>query len=176
MTTLLLWPPRVPPGLADLATAVAGRLGARVEAVEAIDARADAVGLLVVGQDLGEDALADLAAALAGPAPDTVVVVGDDLLGTDGTAPAAAAAGAAAVSLVRSAAVRRDGAVRANVVCVPAELMGRPASQRGALPHAIDSDAVADAVAFLLDQSAGYVRGQVVFVDGGRHLFSSMTS
>ena len=105
-----------------------------------------------------------------------VVVVSDGFLGTDVDDLSAATGGAGAVAAVRSIAVRRGVTSRANVVCVPAALFGDEGSQRGPIPQPVECRDVAEAATFFLDDANTYLNGQVLFVNGGRHLFSSLSA
>lgn len=107
---------------------------------------------------------------------DLIVIVGSGFVGTDHRDPGAAMTAAAAVSLVRSRAARKNGRSRSNAVAVPEHLFGIVTEHRGPLAVQGSVEDAATAVAFLMSQDAGYLTGQVLFADGGRHLFSSMTS
>lgn len=188
---MLVWPPALPAGLAGLYVEVAQRLGdLEVKMLgsltEVADQRseipgADAVvvvvdAALVTAQPDPSGVLDGLRALVDEDGLDVVAVVGDGFLGTDVDEVAPAMAAAAAVTIVRSMAVRRGGSGRSNVVCVPAAMFDTEGSQRGPLAARPVTGDVADAVAFLLDEQAGYVTGQVLFVNGGRHLFSSLSA
>jgi hypothetical protein len=167
MGTVSIWPSE-PPGLAGLADAVGERLGEPVEVVE--DPRVSA-GLVVIVTGVG-----DVGPAIDSGASPLVFVIGDGYLGTDVDDLSGGLGGAAAVAAARSLAVRRESHRRANVVCIPERFLGPSGELRGPLAHDIGVGDLADAVAFLMSDDAGYVDGQVLFVDGGRHLFSSMTA
>lgn len=189
MTRFFAWPAALPASLAGLHEQVAAAVGDGAPAV--LDRIADlaaarrqhpgpAALLLVPATETDPGAVAELLAGLAALAdePDlaVVAVVGDGWLGTDGPGLVAAGGGGAVVAVLRSIAVRRGGTVRANVVCAPEGLVGVAGSQRGPMRHEVGSRDVADAAAFLLGPDAPYLAGQVLFVDGGRHLFSSLTA
>ena len=106
----------------------------------------------------------------------TVLVIGDGWIGTEGPDVSAALVGAGAVALARSIAVRRHPTGRVNVVCVPEALVGEAGSQRGPLALEIGSADVAEVVAFVLGDQSSYIDGQVLYADGGRQLFSSLTA
>jgi hypothetical protein len=112
----------------------------------------------------------------ANPELNTVFVVGDGYLGTDGADFVAPMLGAAAVSAVRSLALTRNRSGRSNVICVPDAMFDAAGTQRGPLTQSTEAIDVAHSVAFLLGESGQYVSGQTMFVDGGRHLFSSHTA
>jgi hypothetical protein len=105
-----------------------------------------------------------------------IVIVGDGYLGTDIADQTTATIGGAVVAAVRSLAAKRGSKLRANVVCVPQSLIGGTSEQRGPLKLEPESSDVVEAVLFLLDEQNSYVNGQVLFVNGGRQLFSSHTS
>lgn len=172
MTTLHLWPSVPPEGLAGLGDQVATLLGGearpfgdpaagdRVLAV--VDGTADTLGML---------------ADLAGHDGVTIaLVVADSFLGTEDRRLGTALAAASAVALARSIAVRRTGGTRANVVAVPATFFGDTGDHRGPLAGTVTVSDVAAAAAFFLSEEAGYLNGQVLFVDAGRHLFASMSA
>lgn len=123
-----------------------------------------------------EDHQAALVGALEADAADVVAIVTDDYLGSDGEDLLSPRISAGAVAAVRAKATRRGAARRANAVCIPVKLVGPEPAQRGPLAHETDWHDVASAVTFLLDPSNAYLHGQVLFVDGGRHLFSSMSA
>jgi NAD(P)-dependent dehydrogenase (short-subunit alcohol dehydrogenase family) len=104
------------------------------------------------------------------------LVVGDGWIGTDGPALTGAALSAGAVALARSVAVRRSPTPRVNVVCAPERLFGAAGSQRGPLALEVGADDVAEVVAFALGEESSYVDGQVLYANGGRQLFSSLTA
>lgn len=187
MTQLYVWPPTPPDALDKLYEETAHAIGAGQPVVldrlqDFGDRRAGATGpaaLLVVlhGQDDAAGATIEALARLADqPALALVAVVSDGWLGTDGPDIASASDAGAVVAIVRSLAVRRDGGVRANVVCAAESLFGPTGSQRGPLRQSADATDVGEAVRFLLGDEASYLSGQVLFVNSGRHLFSSMTA
>jgi len=178
MTNLSVWPAELPAGLRDLPAEVGGILGLEATAVADPAAAAAAPDplLVVVADAAAAGVLAALDAAAASRTAPAVVVVSDGVIGTDGGDLAAALAGASAVTLVRSVAVRRSATGRINAVAVPDRLFGAAGSQRGPLPLEIASADVADVVAFLLSDESPYIDGQVLYADGGRQLFSSLTA
>lgn len=117
-----------------------------------------------------------LAALAARPAVSVAIVAGDGYLGTDTETDRPALVAAMAVSGVRSLALARDRPGRSNVVCVPHSSLGGASVLRGPIADTVATIDVANALAFLLDESGRYISGDVVFVDGGRHLFSSHTA
>jgi len=193
MTTkrVLVWPAELPPGLTGLYEAVAALhdaavveplhdlcdAAARIEAgpgdatvlVAVPDA---AVGAHRTAGEVGEQVMG--LGAVEGLA--SVLVVGDGWLGTDADDLGGALVGSAAVTTARSIAVRRGGTSRANVVAVPQALFGVATSQRGPLRQPTELADIANAAGLLLSDAGGYLSGQVLFVDGGRHLFSSLTA
>lgn len=189
---LLTWPAALPSSLEGVGDQVAEQLGVAevvglTELGELSGARGtqrtgDRDGLLLVvdaaltsGHDAGS-VVAALAELRDQSELDIVAIVGDGYLGTDHDDVGAAIAGAAAVSTMRSIATRRDATGRANVVAVPDAMFGRAEVHRGALRQEVEMIDVANAAAFLLSEQGGYLNGQVVFVDGGRHVFSSMSA
>lgn len=188
MSNLIAWPRIVPAGLTGLYEATADALGAgspRVLNSFAELPRARTSGprrdlLMVVVDAAGSHAKAadrfqQLQEIARQPDLDWVVIVGDGYLGTDAVGPDSSLA-AAAVGAVRATAVRRAWSARANAVCIPDALLGRSGSPRGPLGVPVTVDDIAEAAVFLLSDSGRYVSGQVMFVDGGRHLFSSMSA
>lgn len=186
---LRVWPDRLPASLAGLYEHIATQLGdVTVDPLETAAAFAD----LAEARD-GNALVAVPEAALATgtTAADVVtqllelsrlegarlvLVVTGGALGTDAADLTSGVVGAGAVALARSLAVRREGASRANVVAVPEALFGIVSGQRGPLRQEVEVSDVAAAIALLLSPDGRYVNGQVLFVDGGRHLFSSMTA
>lgn len=178
MEQLFVSPENPPAGLVDLYGLVAEEIGAKTVAPlvrsQLPETSQDAPALVLVD---GSDQGLDVVRALADRADrDLAVVVADGYLGTDGAGLDAAASGAAAISLVRSMAVRQGAACRANAVVVPEALFGTPGSQRGPLRLDVNEIDVASAVGFLLGRAGGYLSGQVLYANGGRQLFSSLTS
>jgi hypothetical protein len=106
----------------------------------------------------------------------TIFVVGDGYLGSDGSDVAGTMLGGAAVAAARSLAIREGAKGRANVVCLPEQLFGRTTSQCGPLPLTVGKGDVVDALAYFLSEGGSYLNGQVLFVNAGRQLFSSMTA
>jgi Enoyl-(Acyl carrier protein) reductase len=107
---------------------------------------------------------------------DIVAIVPDGYLGTDGGDRVLAASGASVVSSIRSLAGTRGTTVRANAVAIPDAMVGAAGEMSGPLAHATSVEDVAEVVSFLLNADNGYISGQVIYADGGRHLFSSHTS
>ena len=128
------------------------------------------------GESTVEDVVDAIQALTTSENLNTLVVVGDGLLGTDADDISTAMGGAAAVAAVRSIAVKRGTSSRANAICVPAALLGSGGSQRGALPQPIECTDVAEAALFFLSDANTYLNGQVLFVNGGRQLFSSLSA
>ncbi len=187
---IFTWPAELPSSLDGFFTAVeAGAGGAPLVELQSLDAfRSVRDGdepdsLLIIpdaalelgGSTVGEvtDGLLALATA---ENLNTVVITGDGMLGVDTDDFADAMCGAAAVAAVRSIAVRRGSTSRANVICVPAAVFGSEGSQRGAIPQPVESIDVAEAALFFLSDENTYLNGQVLFVNGGRHLFSSLSA
>jgi len=187
---ILVWPDRLPPGFEGLGDDLRNELGAEdVVFLPSLDDPAGRSGAstddvlvaipeaaLGVGDEASSGVAAGLQVLADVPVDSVAVIVGDGYLGTDGDHANASATAASAVSLVRSMAVRRDGGRRANAVCVPDALFGNQSSQRGPLPQPVETADVAHAVAFLLGAGGNYLSGQVLHVNGGRHLFSSQTA
>lgn len=123
---------------------------------------------------------AELQAAIthlkAAPELDIVFVLGDGFLGTDTGDLSASMVGASAVSAVRSLALLKGRPGRSNVVCVPDEVLGGGGTQKGPLSQPTEMIDVADAISYLLGETGDYVSGQTLYVNGGRHLFSSQTA
>jgi hypothetical protein len=158
--------------------AIAARYGtvAPLDAIDRLPAAATDLVVVVPGDPATIATALAQAAALQPVTPLAVCyVVSDGYLGTDTADLAAAQAAAAFVATARSQAARRQSLLRANVVAVPAGLLGEAGEGRGPLGVTVDAAAIADVIGFLLSSEAGYVSGQVVFADGGRQLFSSMT-
>ena len=186
MQKLLAWPSRLPAPLEEALAALESRSGQLVQTSSPDELRAQvepgsavvifpdaavAVGATshdeVIGLIADFGTIADL---------NIVAVVSDAYLGTDDSDIATPATAAAVVSAVRSIAVRQGATTRANVVCVPAGMVSEAGSQRGAMTRPVEPGHVAATIAFLTDPANSYVSGQVVFVDAGRHLFSSLTA
>lgn len=104
-----------------------------------------------------------------------VAITSDGYLGTDLADPADSVMGAAVVAAVRAIAVSRNQ-VRANVVAIAEGLLGVVGEHRGPLAHVTGVADVVEAVLFLMNPENSYLSGQVLFVDSGRHLFSSHSS
>jgi len=178
MTDLAVWPRELPAPLAALPGHVAAMLGATSRPVSELSDAPDGPLLVVLtGAALGRPELfSALDRIIDGRAAPTALVVGDGWIGTEGPDVPAALTGAATVALARSIAVRRHPTGRVNVVCVPEALVGESGSQRGPLPLEIRSADVAEVVAFMLGDQSSYIDGQVLYADGGRQLFSSLTA
>lgn len=187
-TQLLTWPERLPESLDALYAKAAEQLGAQVTPLAGLEevstrrsgerdvlvAVIDAA--LVSGQTTPAEVVSALSILAHQPDLDLVAIVSDGYIGSDATDVGHSLAGAATISALRSMAVRKGTTCRANVVCVPEAMFGIASTQRGPLAHTVDVDDVVAAVTFLLGSSGTYLNGQVLFVDGGRHLFSSMTA
>jgi NAD(P)-dependent dehydrogenase (short-subunit alcohol dehydrogenase family) len=161
MTDLVTWPTVLPVALVELPRQVAAIL----------DASSRPVGLVT---ELA--VLPELDPIIAGRTAATVLLIGDGWIGTEGPDVASAMVGGGAVALARSIAVRRHATGRVNVVCVPERLIGFAGSQHGPLTLEIRSVDVAEVVAFALGSQSSYIDGQVLYADGGRQLFSSLTA
>jgi hypothetical protein len=177
MTDLTSWPAALPAELAELPNHVARILGSSPRTVDALPDLASAAGPAVVVLT-GADAavLAELDQIITGRTAPTALVIGDGWIGTEGPDVASALVGAGAVALARSIAVRRHLTGRVNVVCVPERMIGAAGTQRGPLALEIGSPDVAEVVAFVLGEHSSYIDGQVLYADGGRQLFSSLTA
>lgn len=105
---------------------------------------------------------------------DLVLIVSDEAIGTD-AALVNAGLSAGVIALVRSVAMYRGTKVRVNAIVGASHLFGGTSSQRGPLPPATWLD-VANAAHFLAGEQAGYVSGQVLYVNSGRQIFSSLTA
>lgn len=152
-------------------------LGARVDQVRSAEdlaaSTAPAVMVLTAGDAAVVPALDAIIRARTAP---TALVIGDGYLGTDGPDVPSALVGASVVALARSIAVQRAASGRVNVVAVPESLLGAAGTQRGPIRDEIGVAEIADVVGFLLGPHSSYIDGQVLFADGGRHLFSSLTA
>jgi hypothetical protein len=169
--------PPAPVALPDLGIRVSVILGAPVDQATSVAALRSSTAPAVVVLTAADGALVPaLEPVIAERTEPTVLVIGDGYLGTDGPDLGSALVGASVVALARSIAVRRSGHGRVNVVAVPEAMLGEAGSQRGPLAGDIDLAAVAEVVAYLLGPGSTYVHGQVLFADGGRHLFSSLTA
>lgn len=174
MTRLAVWPPEPAAPFSGLASDVAESLG--LGAPVAFDPRAVSGDTLVlVICEPGQDPTPVLTAIADGDVT-AVAVVSDAYLGTDTTDLGAALAGSTAVTTVRSIAARMGGSARANAVCVPDTLWNSDTAQRGPLATATEIADVVEAVSFLFGDDASYLTGQVLFLTGGRHIFSSMSA
>ncbi len=186
MSRVFTWPAALPPTLVGLFEAVAERSGGEwipIDKLTSIAGEAGASDVAVVVLDAGvrsETSISDVidgiqtVARLQGIV--VVFVVGDSYLGTDDPDLAAPMCAAAAISAARSVAVRRGVTTRVNVVCIPGSFFGDVGAQRGPLAQQVECSDVVEATAFFLGEDASYLNGQVLFVDGGRHVFSSMSA
>jgi hypothetical protein len=169
--------PPAPVALPDLGIRVSVLLGSPVDQVASVDAlRSSTAPAVLVLTAAHADLVPALEPVISRRTEPTVLVIGDGYLGTDGPDVASALVGASVVALARSIAVRRSAHGRVNVVAVPEALLGEAGSQRGPLAAGVDLAAVAEVVAYLLGPESSYLHGQVLFADGGRHLFSSLTA
>jgi hypothetical protein len=177
MTELCVFARELPTALATLPSEVARVMGLTGRTITDHSELAGAKGplLVVLARPDATDlrALEDTIDSRSGP---TALVVGDGWIGTDAGDLDAAIAGASAVALARSIAVRRHATGRVNVVCVPQSLLGVDGSQRGPLKLEIGTADVADVIAFALSDQSCYIDGQVLYANGGRQLFSSLTA
>jgi hypothetical protein len=176
MTALAVWAPALPPALADLPALVADGLGLTPGLADRPDSIPDGAPALIVPTALDPSTVADLDRVVAGRTGPAVFVVTDGSLGTNGPGVDAAVTAAGAIALTRSIAVRQAPTGRVNVVCAPEGLFGPAGSQRGPLRLDVGAAEVADVAGFLLSDLASYIDGQVLFADGGRQLFSSLTA
>jgi len=180
MTDLTVWPRELPEALTELPKHVAAVLMAASCPVSELSELCTSDGPLLVvltGAELGHpDLFSALDRIIDGRTAPTALVIGDGWIGTEGPDISAALVGAGAVALARSIAVRRHSTGRVNVVCVPEALVGEAGSQRGPLALEIGGADVAEVVAFLLGDQSSYIDGQVLYADGGRQLFSSLTA
>jgi hypothetical protein len=180
MTDLSFWPPTLPEVLAQLPRQVAELLGSSENGASDLTVLEAAAGPLLLV--LGEEELPDidffsqLDRLISHRDAPTVLVIGDGWIGTDGPGVRSAIAGAGAVALVRSIATRRVPTGRVNIVCAPEGLFGESGSHHGPLAIDIQSADLADVVAFALGDDSSYIDGQVLYANGGRQLFSSLTA
>ncbi|HMH58331.1 MAG TPA: hypothetical protein VK537_04035 [Galbitalea sp.] len=180
MTDLTVWPRALPAALTALSEQVAAVLGMSSHPVSQLSELGAADGPLLVvltGAELGHSELFPaLERIIDGRSAPTALVIGDGWIGTEGPDISAALVGAGTVALARSIAVRRHPTGRVNVVCVPEVLIGEAGSQRGPPALEIRSADIAEVVAFVLGDQSSYIDGQVLYADGGRQLFSSLTA
>ncbi|MGH8914426.1 MAG: hypothetical protein ACRDZM_07920 [Acidimicrobiia bacterium] len=179
---IFIWPGQLPSELDGLHASLTAALGGteiiRLESLEDLASSRDGEhaddALLVVQVDTWLSPA--LGASLAAPQLNSVVIVSDEFLGTDLPDFDPAAAAGAAVAAVRSLAVQRGSSSRANAVCVPAAMFGKVSALRGPLATKVELLDVVEAVVFFLSEENAYLNGQLLFVNGGRHLFSSFTA
>ncbi len=176
--TIHALPKRVPDAFTDLYSTLEAVDGAiTVVATDSAEQAAAGRSVLAIVDPaaftLGD--LDTLASHLPGDA-DVTFVVGDGYLGTDDGSVLSGALAAGAVSVCRSLALDKGRTGRANVVCVPQAMFGGTSSLRGPLPTRTEPVDVAHAIAYLAGPSGAYVSGQTLFVNGGRHIFSSQTA
>ncbi|HJR93540.1 MAG TPA: SDR family oxidoreductase [Acidimicrobiia bacterium] len=186
MQRLVVWPSRLPAPLEEAVAALESRSErlTRPASPDEVLAQVDSGAAVVIFPDAAvavgaasHDDVMRLISDLGAIADVSIVaVVSDAYLGIDVADIATPATAAAVISAMRSIAVRRGSTTRANAVCVPAGMVSDSGSQRGAMSRAVEPQHVASTVAFLTDPANSYISGQVLFVDGGRHLFSSMTA
>ena len=185
MSTIHLYPETPPSGLAGLWTELRAAVPADASLAASfptelaeLHASPTDVAVIVVDtwvHEVGTEVVSEVARLVDGCRIPVVFVVGDGYIGSDEPS-LTSIVGASVVSAARSMAARRKGNVRANVVAVPAAAFGYDGVQRGPLKQSVEVADVANAIAFLIGDEGGYVSGQVLFVDGGRHLFSSQTA
>ena len=174
-SSIMLWAPAGPDWVPDLSE----RLGAVAEPDFRPDDQQASAGVVAVvsaaDADVGD--LAEILPGFAALAP-LAVIVSDAFLGTDVAQLSTASRAAGAVAIVRSLGARRTAPVRANVIAVPAELIDPDTETelRGPLAHRTDIADLAAIADYLLSDDAGYLTGQVIFANGGRHLFSALTA
>jgi hypothetical protein len=174
---LLFWADGSAPlasGLHDRLLEVFGEVVA-LDLAQPGDPQADDTVLLFLSGADSEGALSWMERLRTVEPVNVVAVVEDSYLGTDAGREQAMVSGAA-VALVRSLAVRRGTTVRANAICVPTSTGGNWTELTGPLPLEPTVDDVMEAIDFLAGPDGGYVSGQVLYVNGGRQLFSSLTS
>ncbi len=187
--TIAVWPSEVTAPFDDLYDALDSLLPEHhLDAFDDLDGLPDVLSerspeavVLVIDPgsvtSIGDRTIATVLATL-GDHPDVsiAVIAGDGYLGTDGVTDASCLLGAMAVSGVRSLALRRHRPGRSNVFCVPQSAYDTSTSLRGPIAQPTETVDVANALAFLLDETGRYVSGDVLYVNGGRHLFSSHTA
>lgn len=187
--TIAVWPAEVAAPFDDLPDALDRLLPDHdITAVDDLDGLPDVLSerspeavVLVIDPGsvaaIGDRTIATVLATLADhPEVSVAVVAGDGYLGTDGATDPSCLLGAMAVSGVRSLALRRHRPGRSNVVCVPQSAYDASTTLRGPITQPTETVDVANALAFLLDETGRYVSGDVLYVNGGRHLFSSHTA
>jgi hypothetical protein len=179
VTELAVWPDALPERLAGLPARVGDILDASPRLASGLSelGLADPALVVLTEPELAPAAvLEELDRIVSARTAPTVLLIGDGWIGTDGPDVSRAVLGAAAVALARSVAVRRTPTGRVNVVCVPERLVGEAGSQRGPLALDIADADIAEVVAFALGTESAYIDGQVLYANGGRHLFSSLTA
>ena len=173
---ILIWPRLLDPWFAELPKRLA-QLFDRVGDFDLDSAPAGATVVLVLPID-GEHSTKAVAwlEQLESDRPLNLIVVADDsYLGSDSRPQRAAICGAA-VSVIRSLAVKRGTEVRANVVCLPVTVHGVSTALIGPLRLEPEIADLVEAVRFFAGADGDYLSGQILFVNGGRQLFSSHTS
>lgn len=186
MHNLITWPANPPHLMTEVMRLVTDELGeVTLRPIAAPEEAAGHPGASVVvlvdalldAHDGSHDqALAELRVLVDRAGATAVLIVGDGFLGTDAADVRLALLGGGAIALMRSVAVRREGGGRINVVCVPEGMFGTSGTQRAPLRTPTDASDVAAAIGLLLGDEGGYLNGQTLFVNGGRHLFSSMSA
>lgn len=173
---MLIWPRRLDPWFADLPERLA-QLFDPVGDFDLDSAPAGATVVLVLPADADRSTRAiEWLERLESDRPLNLIVVADDsYLGTESVPERAAICGAA-VSAVRSLAVKRGTKVRANVVCLPETVYGVSTELIGPLRLEPEIGDLVEAVRLFAGADGDYLSGQVLFVNGGRQLFSSHTS
>jgi hypothetical protein len=177
-----IWPSPLSPALSDLEMGLVDSFGpaaaeGSLNDIAVVDGLEPVSVVLVMSGDEDEHGIVDWLTGLSAQANlNVVVVIGDGYLGTDIANRSNAAAAAAAVSAVRSLAATRGARVRANVVCAPQGMFGPTGEQRGPLAQQGEMRDVVQAATFFMSRENGYLNGQVLYVNGGRQIFSSHTA
>lgn len=186
--SLHVWPPTLPShfdGFCDLLEELIDNCTVtRIEEVTAVGAGDTPPDAVVIVIDPTATSAATFSRSLhqtiesirATPDLHAVFIVGNGYLGTDSADLGTTMHAAAAVSAARSLALTRNRPGRSNVICVPDAMFDTAGTQRGPIAQATEAIDVAHSVAFLLGETGQYVSGQTLFIDGGRHLFSSHTA
>jgi hypothetical protein len=180
MTDLAVWPSDLPSSLRELPAQVAAILDMSPHTMSDLHELVglDGPALIVLTGAIARDAsvFTELDKIIDSRTSPTALVIGDGWIGTDGPDIASAIVGAGTVALARSIAVRRRTTGRVNVVSIPERLVTEAGSQRGPLALEISTGDVAEVVAFVLSDKSSYIDGQVLYANGGRQLFSSLTA